>query len=79
MGNNANTTKRMGNKLLILIPDKMVVWKAEYSINEMLIGGIPWLVIVVDLLLESAHGYKTGTYQAPDFLESALPMFWEGS
>lgn len=47
MGNNANITKSMGNKLPILIPDKVLAWKPKYSINEVLMGGIPWLVIGV--------------------------------
>lgn len=37
-GENANITKSMGNKLLILIPDKILARKPEYSIND---GGNP--------------------------------------
>lgn len=47
MGNNANITKSMENKILILIPDEVLAWKPEYSINEGLMGRILWLVIGV--------------------------------
>lgn len=70
MGNNANKTKSMGNKLLILIPDKMLAWKPEYSLNEALMGESHgwWLVwLVVDLWLESAHGYEISHVPSPRF------------
>lgn len=47
MGKNTSITKSMGNKLLILIPGKILAWKPEYSINEVLMGGISLLVIGV--------------------------------
>lgn len=70
MGNNANKTKSMGNKLLILIPDKMLAWKPEYSLNEVLMGESHgwWLVwLVVDLWLESAHGFEISHVPSPTF------------